>query len=480
MGLIEQLPCYIAGQRFDADENSAMIHSFDGKSSIPLGHSTSAQLRRALRYAHESQKRLNNTTLAERIEVTRLILKSYQVYREEVIWGLAEFRGMVAKDSHWMIELLEPWSHQIEVLLEAALGSGAEAFSREIQHSGKGFGSLDFQSKGVAALFCASTMDGPPAIDVICHAILSGTHLLLRPSGRDTATHFLFEILLQNNFEHYAQLVRWPSSDENNHLDRQLLQNVDQGAVFGSDETYDKLLQAVNPTHPSSIARRFAKYGTGLPLVIVAHGSDIEQAAQRIVEGARRANGRFCLSHGPVLVQKELCESLKNAIIKCASALKKGSLLDLTTDIGAWDQVEMQKLKRALPSFGGNIAFGEMQDSTMDVLVLEDVPVVSPALYSEFPATVLFLIPFDSVEEAAEIAKKSLKFNRRDAWLALNVFSDQETYKYFCCHIPSYNYMPGRVTPEPRFVLPHQGSYFCLDLLRRFVWEDKREDPSNA
>jgi len=52
----------------------------------------------------------------------------------------------------------------------------------------------------------------------------------------------MFEVLHENNLDHYAQLVRWPSAASNaQELNQQLIRNSRQTIVFCSDKTLDEL-----------------------------------------------------------------------------------------------------------------------------------------------------------------------------------------------------------------------------------------------
>jgi hypothetical protein len=311
-------------------------------------------------------------------------------------------------------------------------------------------------------------MDGPPAIAALCHGILSGTHMIVRPSWRDTVTHFMFDILLQNNYGHYAQLVRWQSDTaESKNLNQQLISNVQQAIIFCSDETFQGLVDDSGLTNISAINSKMKKYGTGLPLVIVTKDTDLVRAAAFIVEGARLGNGKFCLSHGPVLVAREVYEEFQRHAIAYARGLKGGDLLDLSTEAGGWDKEELETLGRQLATFGGTVAYGEISTHKMDMMILKDVPTSSPSLYREFSGTYVGLIPFSTHQEAITIAQGSLVHNNREAWTAVNVFGSEADFKEFSAEISSYNFLRGGITAIPRFLMPHQGSYFALDLMRR-------------
>lgn len=472
MGLIKEIPSFIAGVRCNADENSGqVVKSLDGQITIPSAVTSASQLREALRFAVKSQEKLYRSTLEERIEVVKLVLKGSIQYREQIVWGLAQFRGLVAQDGHWMCDLLNKWSEQVEEL--AALIWGGDSKGPQLVRTPDGHKvQMGFRSRGEAALITSSTMDGPPGIAAICHAILSGTHVIVRPSWKDVATHFMFEVLHEHKLDHYAQLVRWPSTDPSTMaLNQQLIGNVQQAIVFASDKTFDELIQGLGDDKPL-FARKIVKYGTGLPLVIVTGESDLDDAAKKIFLGARRGNGKFCLSHSPVLVQKNYYKSLLAKLVDLSKGLKAGDTLNREVERGRMEPEDLQGLGRLAASFGGRTVHGKIGTEDMDVVILEDVSPNSPCLYQEFPGTLLALIPYSTQEEAVAIAQKNLKANNREAWTAVNFFGSEKEYREFSNLVDSYHFLRGGVTSEPKFILPHQGRYFALDLTRRLTTED--------
>ncbi len=473
MGLIQHLPTFIAGVRCEPEMGTEnLVKSLDGKTSIPSSVTNASQLREALRYADECQKKLLRTPVSERAEVVKLVLNETARYRNEIAWGLSTFRGQVSMDSHWMCDLLLKWSLQVDELIGAVWDMDKNNFRKMFQN-GKTIGNLSYRSKGKGAFITSSTMDGPPGIAAICHAILSGTHAIVRPSWKDVATHYLFEILHEHKLDHYAQLVRWPSSGgDTMTLNQQLLKNVEQAIVFCSDKTFEELVQGFSEENRATLRSKIHKYGTGLPIVVVTENTDLDKAAETIFLGARRGNGKFCLSHSPVLAHKNIYSSLSSKLIKLSANLKAGDLLDREVEKGKWDSEELQGLSRLATKFGGNIVQGTFQKDSMDVLILEDVSPNSPCLYQEFPGTLLAMIPFGSIEEAVSIAQKSLPMNGREAWTAANIFSSDQEYKELSYQIDSYHFLRGGVTSEPKFLLPHQGRYFAFDLSRRLTTED--------
>ncbi|MET0343812.1 MAG: aldehyde dehydrogenase family protein [Polyangiales bacterium] len=473
---LESLPSFVAGARVLPEASSARIRSLDGAHELPVAETSPASLRRALRFAEQSQARLRNIPLHDRLEAARLVVRDYERRSPEACWALAHFRGITLADARWMCQLNARWAENFDDLV-AIMFDGGE--TRELWMRGRHVSQLSWHSRGAAALFSSSTMDGPAAVVALCHAMITGTHLILKPSFRDAATHLAFETLHAHGLHAYAQLVRWRSdAPDAAQLNRSLLAGVAQSVVFSSNETYRALIDDATPPRTpewEALQMRTKRYGTGLPLGIVTANADLDAAARDLVEGARLGGGRFCLSAGPVLVERSHHDVLVERVVARARALRGGPLLAEGTDLSAHDRDTAAALRTVVRGFGGATAYGAIRDTDMDVIVLGDVPVSSTALYREVPGPVLALIPIEGLAAAEAIAAASLRQNGREAWTAVAVFGNEVEFVDVQARVAAYRYLRGGVVAQVNLLLPHQGAYFALDLVRRVSVEPSPE-----
>lgn len=475
MGL-NQLPCFVAGRRVDPPDGTPFrVESIDQSLSVSAAVTSPTGLRAALRFAGESQYRLNCSPLSERTQVVQSLIRLYYQRRHEVAWALAHFRGIVRRDADWMSEVLSAWGSEIPKFLTLAgvvPGDGESVQNLLASRRSR----VLWRSRGPATLLCSSTMDGPPAVATLCHAILSGTHVIMRPSWRDAVTHFAFEALAEMGFGHYAQLVRWPSGGkESGLLNRQMLRHTSQSLIFSSNETYSKLLSdAADPCTDEwlDLQRRSRRYGTGLPLVIVTPNANLDRVADQLVEGARKGNGRFCMSTGPVLVAESCYDALLPRLVSEVARLVAGDLHCSGTDIGRCALEERRSLEQAISRFGGRVSSGRLSDESMNVLIVSDVPRESPCLAQEYPGPALFLIRVRDRTDAITLAQDGLRRNSREAWTSITTQGDEEDFAAVSNSVSSYRHVRGGVTTEVDLCTPHQGSYFLLDLMLRSVLGD--------
>ncbi len=463
MGL--SLPCFVAGERIDPSPGAPRLSSLDGRVSFMAAEVSAAQLRRAIRHGELCQARLARASLAERIAAARAVLSYCAERSDEACLALAHLRGIVVRDTRWTCTVLEELAAHLDLLAERVFGSTPSAGDADA--SG---GRLSFHSKGAAAIFSSSTMDGPAAVVALAHAMISGTHVILKPSYRDGATHLALEAMHALGLTDYAQLVRWQSGlPEARALNRTLLRNVQQALVFSANETHRALLDDVAPPRSDewdALYARTKRYGTGLPLAVVTSEADLDQAASDLVEGARLGGGRFCLSACPVLVEARCQDALAARLRARASDLRRGAPLDPSSDLPSHDAETAEGMRAALRSFGGMVAWGEVREHDMDLVVLRDVRPDSACLHRELPGPVLALVPVADLTHARDAAVAALRRNQREAWTAIVSFSSA------CQHdemrdVPSYRYLRGGVVSRVKLLLPHQGAYFAHDLMRR-------------
>ena len=318
-------------------------------------------------------------------------------------------------------------------------------------------------------------MDGPPNVALLCHAILSGTHVILRPSWRDVVSHWAFDILYDNGLVDYAQLVRWDSCAANSpSLCRTLFRGVAQNLLFSSDETFQELLQLAaggDSVGYRELLQKTRRYGTGLPLCIVTSRCDVTAAARDLVTGCRLGGGKFCLSTTPVLVEECSRKALTAKLVELASTLKSGDLLDPATELCQNDPDHISGIRSILCSFGGERIHGTIPESEPAVVIVEDVEPESPCLHQEVPYAVLCLIPFQRAEQAVDIARRALRRNGRDAWTALTVYGSDDDTRSFAESIPAYRVLHGGVAAEDGLLMPHQGSYFVREMMQQVSFE---------
>lgn len=149
---------------------------------------------------------------------------------------------------------------------------------------------------------------------------------------------------------------------------------------------------------------------------IVWHDTDIESAAEHVVDGACSNGGQVCNSVERVLVDESVEDKFMEALVDAASELTVGDPHDPDTDIGAMvNNEEFQSTvelfeatveRGATVEYGGRYG-GELGDRVFEPTVLSDVTPEMPAAAEEAFGPLIPVIPVSDFEEAIEEANNT-------------------------------------------------------------------------
>jgi aldehyde dehydrogenase (NAD+) len=148
--------------------------------------------------------------------------------------------------------------------------------------------------------------------------------------------------------------------------------------------------------------------------VIVTPDADLEMALRAIVFGAVGTCGQRCTSTRRVIVQESIYNTLKEKLVAVYQKIKVGNPLDPSVLVGpmidtgavetyldALREVEMQGGKTL---YGGSVLEGEEYNSGCYVVPsLAEVKNHFPIVQEETFAPLLYLIQYNSIEEAIDI-----------------------------------------------------------------------------
>jgi acyl-CoA reductase-like NAD-dependent aldehyde dehydrogenase len=148
--------------------------------------------------------------------------------------------------------------------------------------------------------------------------------------------------------------------------------------------------------------------GGNAPNLVLAD-ADLPDAVKACVSGAFWAAGQNCVGVQRILVQQSIYAEFRSRFLAATSALVAGNPLDEATDVGpmitaaAVGQVRV-KIDEAIAAgavlLTGNRATGNVLAPT----VLESVPFESALWQEEVFAPVVMLQPFESLDDALELA----------------------------------------------------------------------------
>jgi lactaldehyde dehydrogenase len=196
------------------------------------------------------------------------------------------------------------------------------------------------------------------------------------------------------------------------------------GALIGDFLARSEGIQLVTVTGSTEVGIRIAEIAAqnlkkvhmelgGNDALIILADADLEKAANAVVLGRlARGNGQICCAVKRVLVEASIYEKFAALLAGMAKALKVGDQLLETTDVGplineqAAEEVEAF-VNGAVKAGAKVLAGGKRHGTFMEPTVLRDITTDMPLFKEEVFGPVVPLVPFNSIDEAVDMANSS-------------------------------------------------------------------------
>ncbi|MBB5538744.1 aldehyde dehydrogenase family protein [Rhizobium giardinii] len=145
--------------------------------------------------------------------------------------------------------------------------------------------------------------------------------------------------------------------------------------------------------------------------VIVMNDCEFDKAVEGCVSGAFWAAGQNCIGAQRVLVQAELYERFRDAFVAVTKKLRAGDPLREDTDVGPMISKEVAERTEAAVNdaitAGAKLLCGHKREGSLyHPTVLEGTPVTCRLWHEEVFAPVVMLAPFETLDEAVELANE--------------------------------------------------------------------------
>jgi len=143
--------------------------------------------------------------------------------------------------------------------------------------------------------------------------------------------------------------------------------------------------------------------------VIVMNDCDFDKAVEACVSGAFWGAGQNCIGAQRILVQADLYDRFRDAFVAATQKLKSGNPLREDTNVGPMISAEAAERTEAAVNeainVGAKLLCGNYRDGSLyHPTVLEGTPVTCRLWHEEVFAPVVMLAPFDTLDEAIEMA----------------------------------------------------------------------------
>lgn len=159
----------------------------------------------------------------------------------------------------------------------------------------------------------------------------------------------------------------------------------------------------------------------GKNAAIIFEDADLEEALRTTVRSSFANQGQICLCSSRILIQRSVYEAFRDELVAKAQAMQPGDPLETTTRMGAVvsethrDKI-MEAIEQARQDGGRILAGGQLAQAPnercahgyfVQPTVIEGVPQSCELNQKEVFGPVISLIPFDTEEEAIQIANDS-------------------------------------------------------------------------
>ncbi|MEP7456537.1 aldehyde dehydrogenase family protein [Phyllobacterium sp. SB3] len=151
----------------------------------------------------------------------------------------------------------------------------------------------------------------------------------------------------------------------------------------------------------------------GNDATIICADADIDKSADALIAGRfTSGNGQICCAVKRVLIDRSIFQPLLDALVAKTKMLKLGDPMDTATDVGPLinrrgaEKVEAQ-VRQAMTDGATIVTGGKRHENFFEPTILTGVTPGTPAFDDETFGPVLPLIPFDTFEEALELANDS-------------------------------------------------------------------------
>jgi len=161
-------------------------------------------------------------------------------------------------------------------------------------------------------------------------------------------------------------------------------------------------------TEHSGLASVSLELGNNSP-VIVHEDADIEDAAERIIDGGFSYAGQMCISVQRVLAHEEIHDELVEAIVSRVDELVVGNPLDEETDVGPMiktaDAEKIEEwIQNATEQGAEVVTGGERDGSVLQPTVIDNAEQTMDVVCQEAFAPIIAVQTYDDVDDAIRLA----------------------------------------------------------------------------
>ncbi|MHC4250215.1 MAG: aldehyde dehydrogenase family protein [Planctomycetota bacterium] len=399
----------IGGEKVDASDGGTIevTNPATGELIDTVPAATMDDVKKALDYAREGAKMWSATHLHERARILTEFSQVVQEHKTDISRQLSRQMGKIIGEAEWEVDsvtsLFKGYSEKALHMLAHSMPIGAEeGTENDIMFT---------KREPLGVVLCIVPFNFP--CDLFAHkvapALIAGNAVIVRPSCQNPMDCIrLVELLIECGVPGKAIQILTCNRDEGTALISS--PKIDAVSFTGSTAVGIKLSQAA----ATNLTRVFLELGGNDPFLVFGD-ADIDRAVEESVASRILNVGQTCCATKRFIVQNSVKEKYTEKLIVALKKLKMGDPLDPETTLGS--MVSAKAAKTVDEQIGKTIEQGakcplrgELTDGAwMGPTVLTDVtPEMDIAVDMEVFGPVFPVIGFDTLEEAVEIANRSM------------------------------------------------------------------------
>jgi acyl-CoA reductase-like NAD-dependent aldehyde dehydrogenase len=402
MSIVPEIASFIGGEELHGADAFDFVRPQDGKLIGRIVEAGPAGVETAVRVAAAAFAKYRKSGVHERVGWLKAAAAALLKNAEEIAAIICEDVGKPIRSSRFEVkrgaEFLEACAGALpqvngEVLpLDAtATGAGHFGFTRHIPY-------------GVVAGITPFNAPVNLLVQKVAPAIAAGNAMIVKPAPAGTRTALKLARLFQE--------AGWPAGlftvltgDKATAAALVAHPRVAAVSFTGGTAGGDALARAAG-------AKKFlAELGSNAANIVLAD-ADLEDAAKRIAAAGFEASGQQCISAQRVLVDRRVIDAFAEKFVAAAKAMKAGRADDPDTVIGP--MVSRASADRVIAMCADAIAKGahyllepKQDNALVTPGILAGVPFEARLWKEEVFGPVALVAPFDSVEEALQLANDS-------------------------------------------------------------------------
>ena len=398
----------INGKWVDASDKSTMdiINPYTGKKIDSVPNMTPKDVSRAVEYARKAQKTWKDVPVHKKVKILQEFLNLVDAHKDELAKTLSQETGKPITQAYAEIG-------NIRIAFEAFMEMSKHLYGNTIPagtEAGQEY-TLQFTVREPLGVMVAIIPFNFPCDlfdQKVAPAILAGNTIIVKPPHQNPLTLIKLTALL-----HEAGLpkgVVQVLTGDGNKTGAPLSQHPDvHGITFTGSTAVGRSIYSNAASHLAHVALELG----GNDAFIVLKDADIDLAIEEMISGRMYNTGQVCCASKRFIVDKSILNEFETKAIERIKKLVIGNPADKKTDIGTLVTLsaceKAQKQIQNVVNQGGRIIYGgNAKGAVLEPTIITDIPrTADVAKDDEIFAPVVSIIPFDTEEEAIDIANQS-------------------------------------------------------------------------